>query len=125
MTPLNSGIKTLQPSLLKAGSPLTIHALTPSQTPLHTSITPLSPKPLLPYRSTYKKTLQIWSVNERRYGRSSWSSLKIPSGNLQQSLHLAPPPSAPLSVTLTFSLLLTTTPILFPTSPIPTPILTL
>ena len=43
VTPLNSGIKTLEPSLLRAGSPLTIHALTSSQTPLHTSITPLSP----------------------------------------------------------------------------------
>ena len=40
------------------------------------------------------------SMNGRRYGRSSRSSPKIPSVNLQQSLHLAHPPSALPSATL-------------------------
>ena len=64
-------------------------------------------------------------MNGRRYGRSSRSSKKISSGNVKQSLHLAPPPSATTSVTLTFPPLLTTPRPLFPALPIPTPILTL
>ena len=64
-------------------------------------------------------------MNGRRYKRSSRSTLKIPSGNLQQSLHLAPPQLAPPSVTLTFPPPLTAPPPLFTTPPTPTPILTL
>ena len=59
-------------------------------------------------------------MNWRQYGKFSQSPPKIPSGNLQQSLNLAPPPSA----TLTFPPLLTTPSPLFPTPPTPTPILT-
>ena len=71
--------------------------------------------------SSFQSNLQIDSVNRRRYGRSSQSSLKIPSSNLEQSLHLASPPSA----TLTFPPLLTALSLLFLTPPTPTPILTL
>ena len=62
----------------------------------------------------------ISSVNQRRYGKSSQGSPKITSGNLQQSLHQAPPPSA----TIKFPPLLTTPSSLFLTLPTPTPILT-
>ena len=58
-------------------------------------------------------------MNQRRYGSSTQSSLKIPSGNLQQFLHLGPPPSA----TITFPPLLTTPSPLFLTPPTPTHIL--
>ena len=71
--------------------------------------------------SSFQSNLQIDSVNRRQYGRSSQSSLKIPSSNLEQSLHLASPPSA----TLTFPPLLTALSLLFLTPPTPTPILTL
>ena len=71
--------------------------------------------------SSFQSNLQIGSVNRRRYGRSSQSSLKIPSSNLEQSLHLASLPSA----TLTFPPLLTALSLLFLTPPTPTPILTL
>ena len=59
----------------------------------------------LPESPPHRKTLSRWSGNEmRRYGRTSQSPPKIPSRNLQQSLHLAHLQSA----TLTFPPLLTT-----------------
>ena len=67
----------------------------------------------------------ISSVNGRRYGRSSRSSPKIPLENLQQSLHLAPPPSVLPQATLASPPPLSTLPPQFPTLPTPTPIVML
>ena len=87
---------------------------------------PLRPPTLVPTCQSISAFITLTnpslsSMNERRYGRSSQGSLKIPSGNLQQSLHLAPRPSA----TLTFPSVLTAPSPLFPAPPTPTPILTL
>ena len=90
--------------------------------PRHSSLqicqlAPQPPKPVFPSRSTYRKTSLALNVNGRLHSRSSQRSPKM-LGNLQKSLHPAPPLATPI-----FPPLLTTAypPLAAPSTPTSSP----